>query len=147
MQKVMTIHRFPKVLVIHLKRFYNSTMRREKLSTTLNIPERLDMREYAAGSSKCRFAIILFRPREQGPGRAVRALRHKPPLRQFVRRPLHRRSQEPRRRAVVQLQRLAVQQDQRRPRPQQRQRLRVVLHQAIMTLVTVLSAALPKTLI
>lgn len=52
MQKTMTIHRFPRVLVIHLKRFYNSTMRREKLSTTLNIPERLDMREYAAGSSK-----------------------------------------------------------------------------------------------
>jgi len=38
MEKEMTIFRLPKVLVIHLKRFYNSTMRREKLSTTVNLP-------------------------------------------------------------------------------------------------------------
>ena len=38
MEKDMTIFRFPKILVIHLKRFYQSTMRREKLSTTVNIP-------------------------------------------------------------------------------------------------------------
>ena len=44
MEKEMTIFRFPKILVIHLKRFYNSTMRREKLSTTVNIPTTLDMR-------------------------------------------------------------------------------------------------------
>ena len=43
MEKQMTIFRFPKILVIHLKRFYNSTMRREKLSTTVNIPDRLNM--------------------------------------------------------------------------------------------------------
>jgi len=36
--KEMTIYRFPKILVIHLKRFYNSYMRREKLNTTVSIP-------------------------------------------------------------------------------------------------------------
>ena len=44
MSKELTIFRFPKILVIHLKRYYNSTMRREKLSTTVNIPTTLDMR-------------------------------------------------------------------------------------------------------
>jgi ubiquitin carboxyl-terminal hydrolase 8 len=52
MEKEMTIFRLPKVLVIHLKRFYNSTMRREKLSTTVNLPAQLDMRPYAPRSSK-----------------------------------------------------------------------------------------------
>jgi len=52
MEKDITIFRFPKILVIHLKRFYNSTMRREKLSTTVNIPETLDMRPYAPHSRK-----------------------------------------------------------------------------------------------
>ena len=47
----MTIYRFPKVLVLHLKRFYNSTMRREKLSTTIRIPEVLDMTPFAPYSS------------------------------------------------------------------------------------------------
>lgn len=47
----MTIYRFPKVLVIHLKRFYNSTMRREKLSTSVRIPKVLDMTPYAPYSS------------------------------------------------------------------------------------------------
>ena len=42
LEKQMTIYRFPKILVVHLKRFYNSTMRREKLSTTVTIPETLD---------------------------------------------------------------------------------------------------------
>lgn len=36
--KDLSIYRFPKVLVVHLKRFYNSTMRREKLNTIVNIP-------------------------------------------------------------------------------------------------------------
>lgn len=57
MEKEMTIFRFPKILVIHLKRFYNSTMRREKLSTTVNIPTNLDMRMYAPYSSKCFYII------------------------------------------------------------------------------------------
>jgi ubiquitin C-terminal hydrolase len=47
MEKEMTIFRFPKILVIHLKRFYNSTMRREKISTTVNIPTTLNMQKYA----------------------------------------------------------------------------------------------------
>ena len=40
--KELTVYRFPKILVIHLKRFYNSTMRREKLNTSVNIPLTLD---------------------------------------------------------------------------------------------------------
>ena len=59
MEKDITIFRFPKILVIHLKRFYNSTMRREKLSTTVNIPESLDMRPYAPHSSKL-FLVRIF---------------------------------------------------------------------------------------
>lgn len=50
MEKEMTIFRAPKVLVIHLKRFYNSTMRREKLSTTVNLPAKLDMTPFAPRS-------------------------------------------------------------------------------------------------
>lgn len=46
MEKDITIFRYPKILVIHLKRFYNSSMRREKLSTTIKIPPILDMRPY-----------------------------------------------------------------------------------------------------
>ena len=42
-------------MVIHLKRFYNSTMRREKLNTTVNIPKEINMSEYGPYSS-----IILF---------------------------------------------------------------------------------------
>lgn len=37
-EKDMTVFRFPPVLCIHLKRFYNSSMRREKLSTHVTIP-------------------------------------------------------------------------------------------------------------
>jgi ubiquitin carboxyl-terminal hydrolase 2/21 len=37
-KKDMTIYRFPKIMVIHLKRFYNSSMRREKVNTTITIP-------------------------------------------------------------------------------------------------------------
>ena len=45
--KDMTIFRFPQVLVVHLKRFYNSFMRREKISSQVDIPFTLDMRPYA----------------------------------------------------------------------------------------------------
>lgn len=31
--KDLSIYRFPQILVVHLKRFYNSAMRREKLNT------------------------------------------------------------------------------------------------------------------
>jgi ubiquitin C-terminal hydrolase len=34
-EKDLTIYRFPKILVVHLKRFYHSAMRREKLNTTV----------------------------------------------------------------------------------------------------------------
>lgn len=36
--KQLTIWRFPKVLVVHLKRFQNSFVRREKLNTSIEIP-------------------------------------------------------------------------------------------------------------
>jgi ubiquitin C-terminal hydrolase len=49
--KQLTIFRFPKILVVHLKRFYNSYMRREKLSTTIRIPTSLDMSQFAPFSS------------------------------------------------------------------------------------------------
>ena len=51
MVKDITIFRFPKILVIHLKRFYNSTMRREKLSTMVKIPTELDMTPFAPHSN------------------------------------------------------------------------------------------------
>jgi len=37
--KDMSIYRFPKILVLHLKRFYNSYSRREKISSIIKIPE------------------------------------------------------------------------------------------------------------
>lgn len=48
MEKDITIFRFPKILVIHLKRF----SRREKITKTVDIPSKLDMRSYAPNSSK-----------------------------------------------------------------------------------------------
>lgn len=42
MEKDITIYRFPKILVIHLKRFN----RNSKISTTVNIPKKLDMTPY-----------------------------------------------------------------------------------------------------
>jgi len=49
--KELTLFRFPTVLVLHLKRFYNSTMRREKLNSTIILPKVLDMSSYAPHSS------------------------------------------------------------------------------------------------
>jgi ubiquitin C-terminal hydrolase len=50
-EKNLTIYRFPKVLCIHLKRFYHSAMRKEKLNTTLQFPQQaLDMRKYGVFS-------------------------------------------------------------------------------------------------
>ena len=48
MSKDITVFRFPKILVIHLKRF----TRRDKLTNTIEIPVNLDMRNYAPHSSK-----------------------------------------------------------------------------------------------
>ena len=50
-EKNMSIFRFPKILCIHLKRFYHSAMRKEKLNTTVQYPAKeLDMRKYAPHS-------------------------------------------------------------------------------------------------
>lgn len=51
-EKDLTLYRFPRILVIHLKRFYHSAMRREKISTQVEFPEDLDMSKYAPHSSK-----------------------------------------------------------------------------------------------
>lgn len=51
MEKDISIFKFPRILVVHLKRFYNSSMRREKLSTTIQIPTTLDMRPYGPHSN------------------------------------------------------------------------------------------------
>lgn len=48
MEKDITVYRFPKILVIHLKRF----SRREKLTTTVTVPKKLDMSVYGPYSSK-----------------------------------------------------------------------------------------------
>lgn len=42
MEKDITVYRFPKILVIHLKRF----SRREKLTTSVNVPKILDLAPY-----------------------------------------------------------------------------------------------------
>ena len=52
LKKDMTIYRFPKILVINLKRFYNSSMRREKINTTIEIPQVLDMSPFGPYSCK-----------------------------------------------------------------------------------------------
>jgi ubiquitin C-terminal hydrolase len=51
-EKELTVYRFPKILVMHLKRFYNSAMRREKLNTTVEIPLTYDFSHLAPNSSK-----------------------------------------------------------------------------------------------
>ena len=50
--KQLTIQKFPKILVIHLKRFENSHGRREKLNTSIDIPTYLDMKPFAPHASK-----------------------------------------------------------------------------------------------
>ena len=51
MMRSMSIFRFPKILVIHLKRFYNTKFRREKLTNSIEIPMNLDMTEYGQASN------------------------------------------------------------------------------------------------
>lgn len=59
-EKDITLFRFPKLLVVHLKRFYHSMMRKEKLNTLVEFPEKgLDMRKFAPHSSKDYFRAIL----------------------------------------------------------------------------------------
>jgi ubiquitin C-terminal hydrolase len=50
--KELTIFRFPRILVVHLKRFYNSMMRREKLNTSVKIPLTYDFSAFAPHSGK-----------------------------------------------------------------------------------------------
>jgi len=54
-EKELSVYRFPKILVVHLKRFYNSAMRREKLNTTVEIPLTYDFSHLAPNSSKISF--------------------------------------------------------------------------------------------
>ncbi|XP_062328707.1 ubiquitin carboxyl-terminal hydrolase 2a isoform X2 [Osmerus eperlanus] len=50
--KKFTIQKFPKILVLHLKRFSEARVRTSKLSTFVNFPMKdLDLRECASGSS------------------------------------------------------------------------------------------------
>lgn len=49
-EKDMSIYRFPQVLVVHLKRFYKSFMRSEKINTMISVPQELDMRPFAPHS-------------------------------------------------------------------------------------------------
>lgn len=58
--KQMSVYRFPKILVLHLKRFYNSYTRREKINTLVKIPESLDMTPYAPHSCKEIFLLFTF---------------------------------------------------------------------------------------
>lgn len=51
-EKDLTIYQFPQLLVIHLKRFSNTGMRREKLSTSIQFAETLDVSGFAPHSSK-----------------------------------------------------------------------------------------------
>ena len=73
MDKCITIFRFPKVLVIHLKRF----SRRDKITTSINIPKTLDMTPYAPYSSKYTKSIFIFqnRSREQEKCQEILVLR------------------------------------------------------------------------
>lgn len=58
--KSFTIHKFPKILVIHLKRFSPTERFRGKLSVSIDFPlENLDLRNYAADNSpsECRYNL------------------------------------------------------------------------------------------
>ena len=51
-EKEMSIYRLPRLLTIHLKRFYHSAMRREKISSTVNFPDQgLNMKQFASQSN------------------------------------------------------------------------------------------------
>jgi len=49
-EKDISIYQFPRILTIHLKRFYHSSMRREKISSAVQIPENLSMGSFAPNS-------------------------------------------------------------------------------------------------
>ena len=58
MEKDITVYRFPKILVIHLKRF----SRREKLTTTVSVPKKLDMSPFGPHSCKLIYTLFVFLP-------------------------------------------------------------------------------------
>ena len=51
-EKDLSIYRFPKILVIHLKRFYQIDSKQLKLTTKVQFPEILDVSSFAPHSSK-----------------------------------------------------------------------------------------------
>lgn len=57
-EKDLTIYRFPQLFVIHLKRFANNGMRREKLSTSISFPSTLDVSGFAPHSSKLALKLL-----------------------------------------------------------------------------------------
>jgi ubiquitin C-terminal hydrolase len=58
--KKTTIWRFPRVLVLHLKRFMVSTWRREKLDTEIEFPDNgLDLSKYKGEASMLLFDCAL----------------------------------------------------------------------------------------
>lgn len=50
--KELSVYRFPRIMVMHLKRFYNSAMRREKINTSVKIPLQANFSDFAPNSSK-----------------------------------------------------------------------------------------------
>jgi ubiquitin C-terminal hydrolase len=58
MCKDITVFRFPKVLVIHLKRF----SRNSKISSSVKIPSKLDMTPFAPHSGKCAHYYVQTTP-------------------------------------------------------------------------------------
>jgi hypothetical protein len=46
----MSIYRFPKILVLNFKRFYNSRANRAKLTNSLEIPMNIDMTYFSSES-------------------------------------------------------------------------------------------------
>lgn len=57
--KKIVIWRYPKVLVVHLKRFFCTTWRKEKLDTLIEVPSTLDLRS-CSGESSIYIAIYLI---------------------------------------------------------------------------------------
>lgn len=94
-EKSLSIFRFPKILVIHLKRFYHSYMRREKLNTTIKFPTTgLDLRKYAPNSSKFLSALTLYYRSLNEIARNLQFVWRVAPQWQLVRRALHRGGHE-----------------------------------------------------
>lgn len=66
-EKDLTLFRLPRVLVVHLKRFYHSAMRKDKLNTTVNFQETVDMRRYMPHSGKTHLTLQPTAPNKTPP--------------------------------------------------------------------------------